>query len=92
MDWITEKDCNIVRGASVHAAQVEIVKVGWRGRVHAANGLNASLNEESRRFSTGSNESEERKGEESDNWIGGFHLGLIFGGVNGLSVIGWIDS
>lgn len=86
VDWITEEDCNIVRGTSVHTAQAEIVKVGWRGPVHAANGLDASLNEEPRRFSTGSSEREERKGEESNNWIGGFHLGLIFGGVNGLIV------
>lgn len=86
VDWITEEDCNIDRGTSVHTAQVEIVKVGWRGPVHAANGLGAGLNEESRRFSTGSSEREERKGEESNNWIGGLHLSLIFGGVNGLIV------
>ena len=30
--------------------------MGWRGPVHAANGLDASLNEESRHFSTGSSE------------------------------------
>ena len=67
VDWITEEDCNIVRGTRAHTTPVEVVKVRWRGRVHAANGLDASLNEEPRRFSTGSSEREERKGEESDN-------------------------
>lgn len=92
MGWITEEDCNIVRGARAHTTQVEVVKARWRGRVHATNGLDASLREEFRRSSTGSGESEERKGEESENWIGGFHLGLIFGGINGLTVIGCVHS
>ena len=92
VDWITEEDCNIIHGTRAHTTQVEVVKVRWRGRVHAANGLDASLNEEFRRSSAGSGESEESKGEESENWIGGFHLSLIFGGITGLTVIGCIDS
>ena len=60
MDWITEEDCNIVRGTRAHTTQVEVVKVRWRRRVHAANGIDASLSEELRRSSIGSGESEER--------------------------------